>query len=181
MRELKNHEKKLLRKVDLLHWKSTDNIHETQVMRRYHITKRDDYVKYNKIIGMIHKVSERLSILPLDDTFRREISDQMINKMTEMGFLGTKKGLPGCKNINVASVCRRRLAVVMVRLKMSETVKQAVKLIEQGHVRVGPHCVTDPAFLITRKMEDHVTWMDQSKIRKKVLMYNDKLDDYDLL
>jgi len=26
-----------------------------------------------------------------------------------------------------------------------------------------------------------VTWADSSKIRKKVLKYNDKLDDYDLL
>ena len=27
---------------------------------------------------------------------------------------------------------------------------KAVKFIEQGHVRVGPDTITDPAFLITR-------------------------------
>lgn len=27
---------------------------------------------------------------------------------------------------------------------------QAVKFIEQGHVRVGPDTITDPAFLVTR-------------------------------
>lgn len=35
--------------------------------------------------------------------------------------------------------------MVMVRLKMSETLREAVTFIEQGHVRVGPHAVTDPA------------------------------------
>lgn len=40
---------------------------------------------------------------------------------------------------------RRRLPVVMVRLKMSETLTEAATYIEQGHVRVGPHAVTDPA------------------------------------
>lgn len=30
-------------------------------------------------------------------------------------------------------------------------------------------------------MEDFVTWVDTSKIKRKVLKYNDKLDDYDLL
>lgn len=40
---------------------------------------------------------------------------------------------------------RRRLPVVMVRLKMSQTLSQAATFIEQGHVRVGPHAVTDPA------------------------------------
>jgi len=48
-------------------------------------------------------------------------------------------------------------------------------------VRVGPEPVTDPAFLVTRPMEDFVTWVDTSKIRRKILKYNDKLDDYDLL
>ena len=40
---------------------------------------------------------------------------------------------------------RRRLPVVMVRLKMSETLTEATTYIEQGHVRVGPHAVTDAA------------------------------------
>lgn len=51
----------------------------------------------------------------------------------------------------------------------------------QGHVRVGVDLVTDPAYLVTRNMEDYVTWVDTSKIRKHIMKYNDKLDDYDLL
>lgn len=47
--------------------------------------------------------------------------------------------------------------------------------------RVGPETVTDPAFLVTRNMEDFITWVDSSKIRRKVLQYNDKLDDYDAM
>jgi U3 small nucleolar ribonucleoprotein protein IMP3 len=35
--------------------------------------------------------------------------------------------------------------------------------------------------LITRKMEDFVTWVDTSRIRRQVHKYNDKLDDFDLL
>lgn len=71
--------------------------------------------------------------------------------------------------------------MVMVRLKFCETLKEAVTFIEQGHVRVGPAVVTDPASLVTRPMEDFITWVDDSKIRRTVARYNDKLDDYDLL
>jgi len=63
----------------------------------------------------------------------------------------------------------------MVRLKMAETVKEAVTFVEQGHIRVGPEVVTDPAFLVTRSMEDFVTWVDTSKIKRKILKYNDKV------
>ena len=69
----------------------------------------------------------------------------------------------------------------MVRIKMSETIREAITFIEQGHVRVGPQTITEPAFLVTRNMEDFVTWVDTSKIKRKVLQYNDRLDDYDLL
>ena len=64
---------------------------------------------------------------------------------------------------------------------MAETLREAVTFIEQGHVRVGPETVTDPAFLVTRGFEDHVTWVDTSKIRKTIMKYNDKLDDFVLL
>jgi U3 small nucleolar ribonucleoprotein protein IMP3 len=35
-------------------------------------------------------------------------------------------------------------------------------------IRIGPNIATDPAMLITRVMEDHVTWADSSKIKAKV-------------
>ena len=97
-----------------------------------------------------------------------------------MGVI-TTKSLVQLEKLSTASFCRRRLSVVMVRLRMSETLKEAVTFVEQGHVRVGPDTVTDPAFLVTRAMEDFVTGVDTSKIKRKVLQYNDKLDDYDLL
>ena len=56
---------------------------------------------------------------------------------------------------------------------MSESMKEATKYIEQGHVRVGPEVVKDPAFLVTRALEDFVTWVDGSAIRRHVMEYND--------
>ena len=32
-----------------------------------------------------------------------------------------------------------------------------------------------------RAFEDYVTWVDSSKIKEKVMKYNDALDDFDLL
>ncbi len=46
---------------------------------------------------------------------------------------------------------------------------------------MGVDLVSDPAYLVTRDMEDYVTWVDTSKIKKHIMKYNDKLDDFDLL
>eukprot|EP00814_Leptocylindrus_danicus_P022581 CAMPEP_0116023248 /NCGR_PEP_ID=MMETSP0321-20121206/11477_1 /TAXON_ID=163516 /ORGANISM="Leptocylindrus danicus var. danicus, Strain B650" /LENGTH=98 /DNA_ID=CAMNT_0003494489 /DNA_START=236 /DNA_END=532 /DNA_ORIENTATION=+ len=98
-----------------------------------------------------------------------------------MGVINEKSSLLKAENITVSAICRRRLPVLMVRLRMAETIKIAITLIETGQVRVGPNVVTDPAFLVTRSMEDFVTWVDTGKIRRAVQKYNDKLDDFDLL
>jgi U3 small nucleolar ribonucleoprotein protein IMP3 len=47
-------------------------------------------------------------------------------------------------------------------------------------VRVGTDVVTDPAYLVTRTMEDFVTWVDSSKIKRNIMKYRDKLDDFEL-
>lgn len=52
---------------------------------------------------------------------------------------------------------------------------KAVKTIEQGHVRVGPTPVTDPALLVTRNMEDLITWVDTSARKRTVMRYNDEV------
>lgn len=95
-----------------------------------------------------------------------------MNKLYEMGLINSKQGLASCeKGAKVSTFCRRRLPVVMQRLKMAETVQDAVKYIEQGHVKVGVDTVTDPAFHVTRTMEDHITWVRNSAIGKTISEY----------
>lgn len=62
MRQLKHHEKKLLRKVDLFSWKKEDNLRVAQILRRYHVQDKNDYVAYNRICGMIGKLSAKLKV-----------------------------------------------------------------------------------------------------------------------
>lgn len=98
-----------------------------------------------------------------------------------MGVLATKSKISDLENkVTVSALCRRRIPVVMCRLKMAETVSDAVTFVEQGHVRVGPNVITDPAYLVTRNLEDYLTWVDSSKIKRNVLKYKNKIDDYDL-
>ena len=68
-----------------------------------------------------------------------------------MGILPQGAKMSDVENkVTVAAFCRRRLPVVMTRLRMCETVHTGVRFVEQGHVRVGPEVVVDPAYLVTR-------------------------------
>ncbi|GAU11734.1 hypothetical protein TSUD_74850 [Trifolium subterraneum] len=181
MRKFKHHEAKLLKKVNFLRWKREGGQRENMVMQKYHITGRDDYKKYASICRMVQKLVSSVKQMDPKDPYRVDMTDKLLEKLYNMGVIPTRQSIKECEKLTVSSLCRRRLATVLVNMKFAEHLKEAVTYIEQGHVRVGPDTITDPAFLVTRNMEDFITWVDSSKIKRKVLQYNDKLDDYDLL
>ena len=110
MRELKFHEQKLLKKVNFLQWKSDQNVREIQVLRRYHVQNRDDYVKYSKVAGLITKLAAKLKLLKQDDPVRIKTTDLLIDKMFAMGLIPTKKSLLQCEALPVEPILKRPLA-----------------------------------------------------------------------
>ncbi|KAF1979598.1 hypothetical protein BU23DRAFT_522945 [Bimuria novae-zelandiae CBS 107.79] len=184
-RKLKHHEQKLLRKVDFNTYKSDGDHREHSVMRRYGIQKRDDYSKYNRLAGSLRQLAHNIAALEPDDPFRQKHEDLLLEKLFDMGILATggsgKGKLSDVEHkVTVSAFCRRRLPIVMTKLRMADHVTAAIKFIEQGHVRVGTDVITDPAYLVTRNMEDFVTWVDSSKIKRNIMKYRDKLDDFEL-
>ncbi|KAL1991071.1 hypothetical protein VTN49DRAFT_5575 [Thermomyces lanuginosus] len=186
MRHLKYHEKKLLRKVNFTTYKSDDGHREQIIRARYYLQDPLDYRKYNNLCGSLRSLAHRLAALDPADPVRRQLESEVLDKLWNMGILKKNReqgaGLSSVeRDVTVSAFCRRRLGVVMVRMGMVESVKTAVTFIEQGHVRVGSEVVTDPAYLVTRSMEDYVTWVDSSKIKRSIMQYRDKVDDFDLL
>ncbi|KAL9058357.1 MAG: hypothetical protein Q9162_001812 [Coniocarpon cinnabarinum] len=186
VRKLKYHEQRLLRKVDFTTYKSDQNHRQAAVLRRYLIQKPSDYTKYNRLCGSLKQLAHRLADLEPSDPVRRKHEELLLDKLFDMGVVGTGGGgrgkLSDVENkITVSAFARRRLPIMMTRMQMADHIQAATKFVEQGHVRVGPEVVTDTAFLVTRNMEDWVTWVDGSKIKRNALKYRDKLDDFDLL
>lgn len=179
VRKLKYHEQKLLKKVDFISWEADNNLHEVKIMRRYGIQKRADYTLYNKLSRLIRTLAQKIKDLDPKDPFRVEASAKLLEKLYLMGLIKTKWDLENCNKVTASSFCKRRLPVVMYRSRMVQQLRLSIQFIEQAHVRVGPELVKDPAFLVTRNLEDFVTWVDASKIKKQVLAYNDMRDDFE--
>lgn len=181
MRQLKYHEYRLLKKADFLQWKRENSQRELKVVRRYRISKPEDYHKYSKLVGDVRHLAHLLERLDKDDEVRIQRTEDLLTKLYDMGIIHVKSGLNACAKVTVSAICRRRLPVVLVRLHFAESLQEAVTLIEQGHIRIGPTVIKDEALLVTRNVEDFITWVDSSKIKRKIASYNDQLDDFDLL
>jgi U3 small nucleolar ribonucleoprotein protein IMP3 len=126
------------------------------------------------------KLTKQLSTMRPDDPFRKMMTMALLKKLYDMGLIQQTQNLMDAEKVTVSSICRRRLAIILRNLNMCEYLSQATTFVQQGHVRIGPQVVLDPAVLVTRKMEDFVTWTDDSKIREKILRHNGEVDDYDM-
>jgi len=148
----------------------------------------------------IRELAERIAKLDASEPFKTEATTMLLNKLHAMGVSNDQLTLETAAKISASHFCRRRLPVIMVKrecqplisihfhiinhyplaVRMSEHLKAATDLIEHGHVRVGPEMIKDPAFLVSRNLEDFVTWVDGSKIKEHVLRYNDMRDDFQM-
>lgn len=91
-----------------------------------------------------------VTIIPIIHFKYASFDQYFLKNRYSMGLIPTKWSLELANKITASSFCRRRLPVVMVRAKMADSVKNATQFVEQGHVRVGPEVVKDPAFIVTR-------------------------------
>ncbi|KAI1112191.1 U3 small nucleolar ribonucleoprotein IMP3 [Nemania sp. NC0429] len=183
VRKLKHHESKL---VNIIHTEprllKPGQLKAPANEESNMIQNRGDYQKYNKLCGSLRQLAHRLSLLPPENATRQKHEKLLLEKLYDMGILSSTSKLSNVEHgVTVSAMARRRLPVVMTRLRMAETVQAATKMIEQGHVRVGVECITDPAFFVTRNQEDLVTWTADSKIKRNIMIYRQKLDDFELL
>ncbi|CAI5772749.1 U3 small nucleolar ribonucleoprotein IMP3 [Podarcis lilfordi] len=184
VRKLKFHEQKLLKKLDLVNWEAASgNLAELRVLRRFRLQRREDYTRYNQLSRAVRELACRIWDLgeaPESAAFWARSTAALLEKLYAMGLVASKSFLELCDRVSASSFCRRRLPCLLLKLRMAQNLKSAVTFVEQGHVRVGPEVLTDPAFLVTRAMEDFITWTDSSRIRQHVLNYNQERDDFDL-
>ena len=109
--------------------------------------------RYNRLVGACKKLVHRLSLLDPTDPYRLLHEQRLLDKLYAIGVINTASKTSEVENkLSVSAFCRRRIAVVMARLRMCETVSAGVKFVEQGHVRVGPEVITDPAYLVPRSL-----------------------------
>jgi len=138
-------------------------------------------ISYTAICKGIHDLAKELVTLDPKDSFRIKTTEALLNKLYDMSIIDEKSSLQLAAKVQANNLLRRRLSAVLVRLKMAGTIAEAHNIIARGNIRVGPQIISDPAFLVTRTMEDFITWTDTSKMRMVISKVNKQLDDYDLL
>ena len=86
---------------------------------------REEYQSYNRLCGSIRGLAHKLSQLPEQDPLKTKYQGILLSKLYDMGVFDVTAKIGDIDTkVTVSSLCRRRLATVMVRLKMCEMVSK---------------------------------------------------------
>ena len=99
MRELKHHEQKLLKKVNFLEWKHTHTAIEQQLTAKYLLKSREEYREYNRIVSMIHTLTESLARLEDTNPTKLFVAKKLTLLLYNIGVIGRRK-LLDCSKVN---------------------------------------------------------------------------------
>ena len=177
-RKLKYHEQKLLKKTNLVQWRKENNIRIGDIMARFGLESSEEYHDYNRLVGKINSLTNFIRQMDPDDKVRISITKQFVDRLFNLGIINSPT-LQECEKVTVSHVCRRRFSAVLVHLNFCQKISDADRYIRQGHVRIGPNVITNPAMLVSTDMEDYIGWAHGSKIQAHVQEYNETFDDFD--
>eukprot|EP01080_Neovahlkampfia_damariscottae_P003032 gene3032-5042_t len=184
LRNLKYHEQKLLKKVDFLSWETDGNqeyrARIIKAISKYRLRDQEEFFKYQKIATEVNEAIKSIKGLPDTEEykeFKKSELSKISLKLYQMGIL-REPNHPLDKKLLPEQFCNRRISYLMFKQHYAESVTLAANYISHGHIRIGPEIITDPAYLVTRNLEDFITWSEGSNIKKSILKFNDEYDDY---
>ena len=61
---------------------------------------------YNRLLGKIQSLTNQLAQLPQDDEFRIRMTEQLTEKLFNMGLLADERSLAAVEKITASSFCR---------------------------------------------------------------------------
>jgi len=178
MRKFKPHEKRLLRKVDFLKW-DTDNIASKIVKRKYNLSSNKEYNFFNRTVGLIKKLHSVLSHLDNNNKTKKRISESLVYKLQELGVMKKEDDFESLKKMTVSDFLERQITFVMKKIKIGNSVKENIKLIKTGQVKLGSKIVTNDKLLIPKKYEKFIELKPTGKISKSIKRFYNKDDDYE--
>lgn len=138
-------------------WHAERIASEKTLVRKYGLkNKREVWKGQTRLREFRGTARELLSKQHTPSSQVRKESEQLIRRMNRMGLLGEGATLDDILGLDVENILTRRLQTVVYLKGLASTPKQARQFIVHGHVSIGDHRVTVPAYIVTRDEEEQI-------------------------
>jgi small subunit ribosomal protein S4 len=95
---------------------------------------------------------------------RRDLEDQLINKLRRIGILHETAGLDDVLDLQIEDILERRLQTIVFRRNMANSIHQARQLIVHRHISIEGKRISSPSYLVLRGEDEKIAYSPHSPL-----------------
>jgi len=133
---------------------------ERQLMKVFGLRRKREIWKAESILRSFRRRARDLAAKK-----DKEQEKILLDKLYKMGLLDKNANLDDVLSLTLENLLERRLQTVVFKKNMANTPKQARQFITHGHIAVEGRRTIYPSFLVTRDLEDKISFYKESPIK----------------
>lgn len=134
---------------------------ELQLLGEYGLRNKRELWLARALLRRTKERARALLSAPLEE--REEAENQFKERLYRQGLINdTSVPLDNVLSLDIRAVLERRLQTLVVRRGLAKSMYQARQMIVHGHVAVAGRRVTSPGFLVSRELEDQISYAPTS-------------------
>jgi len=133
---------------------------EDQVIETFGLRRKREIWKAESILRSFRRRARDLAAKR-----DKEQEKILLAKLHKIGLLGKNANLDDVLSLTLENLLERRLQTIVFKKNIANTPKQARQLITHGHIAVEGRRVIYPSFIVTRDLEDKISFYKGSSIK----------------
>lgn len=143
-------------------WRSDILQTELSLIGQYGLRNKRELWRHRTMLSKYRGIAR--SILGMPNPEREKLEEQIIKKLSKVGFLSENVGLDAVLDLSVEDILERRLQTVVFRLGLSNSIYQARQLIAHRHIAIEGKRVHSPGYLVLKDEEEKIAYAPTSPL-----------------
>jgi len=135
---------------------------EKELMKKYGLRRKREIWRAEAILRNFRRRARELAAKK-----DKEAEKILLDKLYRLGLLEKNATLDDVLSLTVEDILERRLQTMVFKKNLANTPKHARQLIVHGHIAVDGRRTIYPSFLVTRELEDKISFYKDSPLAKK--------------
>jgi len=133
---------------------------EDQLMKIFGLRRKHEIWKAESILRSFRRRARNLAAKR-----DKEQEKILLDKLYKMGLLDKNASLDDVLSLTIENLLGRRLQTIILKKNMANTPKQARQVITHGHIAVEGRRTIYPSFIVTRDLENQISFYKGSPIK----------------
>ena len=145
-------------------WQKERIEEEKIILKEYGLKNKKEIWRLTSLIARFKNRAKILIALKTKQSDKEKI--ELLTRLVSLGLLEKNSQIEEVLSLKLEDIFERRLQTILLRKNLAKTINQSRQFITHGHVTIGEKKITAPSYLVLKKEETNVSFVEKSSLSK---------------